>query len=170
MPSAVSQNGRFVFIHPRKTGGNSVYYALKDLCDITWPTHPHLTLEEVLENVPSASEYFCFMTVRNPWERCASWLMWHWKHRDYSKSLEDAVDIVMPCSSYGLDKMNLVLRTDCLERDFAYLCGVLRLGNRQIERMNASTPFDYRIMFSDELREKVRLKFAVDIERLGYSF
>ena len=166
MASAISSGRRFLFIHPQKTGGSSVYTVLRDLFDDggSPSEHAHLRDFKIIQ-----SDYFKFMTTRNPWDRCVSLIAWH-KKSGRNHSLRTAARTMMPLSYFGAAEMDYILRFEHLTQDFAMLCGKLGLPARALPHHNASEHGHRREYFTEETRQIVAERFAEDIERFGYEF
>jgi hypothetical protein len=68
----ISPDGRWIFVHIQKTGGNSIRYALG--VELNDPHKHFLALElKQLYGGPAWAQAFKFAFVRNPWDRLVSW-------------------------------------------------------------------------------------------------
>jgi hypothetical protein len=68
----ISPDGRWIFVHIQKTGGNSIRSALES--ELNDP-HKHFLAQELkpLYGEPVWAKTFKFTVVRNPWDRLVSW-------------------------------------------------------------------------------------------------
>ena len=62
------------------------------------------------------------------------------------------------------------LRFENLADDFRAVCGRLGISPSTLPRYNRSSREHYSKYYDDELRELVRMRFAAEIERFGYTF
>jgi hypothetical protein len=102
----ISHTYNFIFIHPAKTGGNSIEVALMPYADGLITTHPEFDPEckRIIifgDDIKHAKlDYFYsffredltrfrfFATTRNPWDRMVSGFFWFKKRYDSTVSLE----------------------------------------------------------------------------------
>ena len=77
----ISQRHKFIFVHVQKTGGSSIWRALKPFCDASdfalierHGLSSHATAGQIIEAVGREvwDEYFTFAFERNPWDKCLS--------------------------------------------------------------------------------------------------
>jgi hypothetical protein len=66
--------------------------------------------------------------------------------------------------------VNYIMCFENLEDDFRTVCGTLGISPATLPRYNRSSREHYSKYYDDELRELVRLRFAAEIERFGYTF
>jgi len=165
MSSLVSHDLKWLFIHPPRTGGTSVSWTLLDLFKQKHGEKHSRLWEFDLD----PAEYFKFMTVRNPWARCASLVGWYAANGE-RHSIERAIGFALPLEYYGLREMDSVLRCEHMDRDFAGLCAQLGIEPRPLRRLNQRDHRPYQEYFTDELRRVVAERFAYEIERFRYTF
>ena len=101
---------------------------------------------------------------------------------DYSPETFEAFinDVVHPPQHYlqlsdddadPFDNLDLILRFEELEKDFTLLFEHLSLPHMTLPRVNVSSREEYRKYYKREsTRELVSKKFALEIERFGYSY
>ena len=66
--------------------------------------------------------------------------------------------------------VNYIIRFEKLADDFRKVCGTLGISPATLPQFNRSTREHYSKYYDDELRELVRMRFAAEIERFGYTF
>lgn len=147
--------------------------------------HKHLSLSEYRDRLapPVFGEVFKFCCVRNPWDRCVSHFFS--PHRGKvawtPEAFEAFVDEqVVPAEAYvrltpddrdPFSNLDAVLRFEHLDSDFPDVCHRIGIGPLTLPTVNAGTHGDYRGYYvSARLRERVRSKFALEIETFGYEF
>lgn len=166
MPSMISRERGWLYIHPDRTGGSSVTTALCDLFDgRTWHKHARLWHFDI-----DPAKYFKFMTVRNPWDRCVSYSAWFAKHHQCNVGIERCIHAALPLCYFGLQEMDYVLRCEHMDQDFAGLCLKLNIEPREIRRSHQSDHAPYQEYFTEKTRQMVAERFAYEIERFGYTF
>lgn len=125
--------------------------------------------------------------VRNPWDRMVS--VYHYQRQTVPDKHEKATalefrDYVLSGGSgsafttftdfagdgTGQLKVDTVLRVESLDEDFTALCAARGLTGVSLPRKNTSARGGYRELYDDETRELVAQRFAVDIDRFGYTF
>ena len=135
--------------------------------------------------------YFKFAFVRNPWSRLVSWynmcierpsnaFMWYVKANartfdDFlnmtdgpaAKTVYNQVDYVS--DDQGELLVDFVGRFETMAADFAHVCERLEI-NVSLERLNASSPVDYRAYYDERTRQVVAERFQRDIKAFGYEF
>ena len=71
----------------------------------------------------------------------------------------------------GLDgDLDMLLRFEHLDEDFAVLCERLRIPHQPLPRVNASRRKPYPSYYDDETRDMVRRKFREEVDFGGYRF
>lgn len=169
MASGISYRHKLLFVHIPRTGGTSIAYTMQDIFGKPHrgvPTHRRIEDFEV-----NPSEYFKFAVIRNPWAMVASWYQWHIYHNAPQVEMETAAYAVEKPRSFGLERMDYVLRYKTLEQDFKKLWQKLELPRMKLRKMNVGlNGMDYRRLYSDTARMIVAGRFAWEIERYGYTF
>ncbi len=176
-------------MHINKTAGSSVETALE-------LPHRHRTAMQLIEHVGRRrwEERFSFSVVRNPWDRIAS--IYHyrvqtdqtglgrsgldfdaWLERVFVERDPEYLDnplmfapqwewLVGPDGELAVDS---VCRFESIDDDFAAVCR--RIGREvALPHVKKSTNRDYRQLYSTRARGLVEAAYAVDAEKLGYSF
>ncbi|MCC5972396.1 MAG: sulfotransferase family 2 domain-containing protein [Pararhodobacter sp.] len=121
--------------------------------------------------------------IRNPWDRCVSYFFSPhrgnvtWSPEAFETFIESTIK---PHRTYlELDEqsddpfknIDVVLRFERLDEDFADLCDLLGVGMHSLPRINSSKRGDYRSYYTtDHSIELVAKKFAAEIALFGYSF
>jgi len=149
------------------------------------PIEKHSTLSDYRAQLPRKQfeALLKISCIRNPWDRCVSFFFS--PHRgivEYSpEAFEAFIDhIVAPSHQYlklsdddadPFNNIDFTLRFEHLEKDFALLCEHLGLPPIPLPRVNVSSREEYRYYYkAQNTRDLVAQKFALEIERFGYSF
>ena len=99
-----------------------------------------------------------------------------WSHDVFETFIQEAVK---PDSDFlrlslddedPFDNIDLVLRFENLDEDFAVLCEKLGIGKHILPRINVSSRGDYRSYYNDRTIDLVASKFALEISRFKYRF
>ena len=198
-----SRKKKYLFLHPQKTAGTSVSKALIEI-DPTAKQTPdkHYTLEKLLiqkrnpmTQDDDLSEYFKFMTVRNPWDRMVSYYLYEqqYKGKHLERSFEDwlsnspdkrrvgwtatgkwcVTDYPQTFFGKNLEKkfvMDYVIRFDNLIEDFKVVCKKIGLNYGGMPQELPTRRWEYQAYYNDNTKELVRRAFKEDIDRFGYEF
>ena len=134
-------------------------------------------------------QYFKFAIVRNPWDRAHSWYRnvirdpIHRKDfgvderctfidfmREHSEcwALDPQLDWLT--DRQGRFIADFVGRFETLSESYAEARRRLGLDPVELPQLIHTDPVDYRIDYTDELRQAVAGKYAEEIERFGYEF
>ncbi|MCC5987909.1 MAG: sulfotransferase family 2 domain-containing protein [Pararhodobacter sp.] len=146
--------------------------------------HKHSSLEDYRRRLdPERFSHFVKVTcVRNPWDRCASYFFSPhrgavtWSPAAFETFIEEAIkphrDYLALAGRDGdpFDNVDIVLRFEHLDEDFAGLCDRLGIGRHALPHINASKRNHYRSYYNDHAIDLVANKFAAEITRFGYSF
>ncbi|HEX5315710.1 MAG TPA: sulfotransferase family 2 domain-containing protein [Candidatus Kapabacteria bacterium] len=122
-----------------------------------------------------------FTCVRNPWDRMVSYYFTPtqspetWDRKGFQEIISKAVSVA---DYLRLDRneedpfanVNYIIRFENLADDFRTVCGTLGISPATLPRYNRSSREHYSKYYDDELRELVRMQFAAEIERFGYTF
>jgi len=122
-----------------------------------------------------------FTCVRNPWDRMVSYYFTPtqspetWDRKGFQEIISNAVSVA---DYLRLDRneqdpfanVNYIIRFENLADDFRTVCGTLGISPTTLPRYNRSSREHYSKYYDDELRELVRMRFAAEIERFGYTF
>jgi Sulfotransferase family len=122
-----------------------------------------------------------FTCVRNPWDRMVSYYFTPtqspeiWDRKKFRRIISKAVSVA---DYLRLDQdeqdsfanVDYIMRFENLADDFRTVCGTLGISPGALPRYNRSSREHYSKYYDDELREVVRARFAVEIERFGYTF
>lgn len=169
---------------------------LKQKYKVLWPNHVQCS---ILKDYLGEKEYqnqFKFAFVRNPWDRTVS--LYHYtkqkesaiyKKRNVemplftknimeSKSFGDWVrnyNIAGPQYNFLTSRSGELLvdyigKTESVQTDLSYVCGLLNIPNIKINQLNTTNRKDYRHYYDTETIEIVAKKLKKDIEFFGYDF
>lgn len=201
----ISHHHKFIYIHIPKTAGNSVQVALAPYSDdavslrpsmghvkdedggqglavsndklgFITPEHKHATLQQYRDVLGrSASDYFVFASIRNPWDRVVSATAFRFGELGLGvKMVPERMHLPAPMSSFlSIDEMpaqDAVIRFEHLAEDFAAICRRLDIESPSLTHRNRSCRGPYRDFYTDETRTLVAKQYAEDIERFGYQF
>jgi len=169
---------------------------LKRKYKILWPNHVQCS---ILKDYLGENEYqnlLKFAFVRNPWDRTVS--MYHYtkqkepaiykklniemppftKNIIESKSFGDWVrnyNIAGPQYNFLTSRSGELLvdyigKTESVQTDLSYICGLLNIPNIKINQLNTTKRKDYRHYYDTETIEIVAKKLKKDIDFFGYDF
>jgi Sulfotransferase family len=143
----------------------------------------HSTLAEYQAALGEAQfgDLYKFTCVRNPWDRMVSYYFRasrgevQWDRKAFKKLIREA----LPAADYlRLDKreedpfnnVHRILRFETLEEDFRLVCADLDIPAGPLPRYNRSDRRHYSTYYDNALRDLIRRRFALEIERFGYTF
>jgi Sulfotransferase family len=143
----------------------------------------HSTLSEYRAALEEAefSGLYKFTCVRNPWDRMASYYFTPtqnttaWDRKKFRKVISTALSVA---DYLRLDKdeedplgnVDYIMRFENVADDFRNVCTALDISPTTLPKYNRSNREHYSKYYDEELRELVRARFAVEIERFGYTF
>ena len=147
------------------------------------PMFSHLPLSKLLNTsyinltFKQLKQYYKFTVVRNPWDVQVS--MYHYIVKDggpfdtFVKQLCTVNSDVY--SLNGKPACDFYIRYENLENDIRTVCNTLNIKVDSLELPNHRTTSradkkEYRKYYTDELRDYVAKKCAVEIEMFGYTF
>ena len=191
----ISEKGKFVFIHPPKTAGSSICFALKDygtglsfsedtgnaIFDGSITIRKHANVQLIKERLGSDwSEYKKFSVVRNPWDRYVSVYFWlkHLNHeqvegldfRDFILGRSRLNSCYEYCQINDELVVDKVLRYENLEEEFGALCDEWSLVATPLTQCNQINRPHYSHFYNKETRDMVAERMKTDIEFFNYSF
>ena len=122
-----------------------------------------------------------FTCVRNPWDRMVSYYFTPtqspetWDPKRFREIISKAVSVA---DYLRLDQgeedpfanVDYIIRFENLADDFRTVCGTLGISPATLPRYNRSSREHYSKYYDEELRHLVRMRFAAEIERFGYTF
>lgn len=122
-----------------------------------------------------------FTCVRNPWDRMVSYYFTPTQAPEKldRKKFRGIISKALPVADYlRLDRseadpfsnIDFIMRFEKLADDFHTVCGNLSISPGTLPRYNRSSREHYSKYYDDDLRELVRVRFAAEIERFGYTF
>ncbi len=132
--------------------------------------------------------YLSFCVVRNPWDRFVSYCSFITRKRgDFKKDPRATMQrilnnpwhegrpLYLPQSHFVVDDsgqtmVDVVCRMETFAKDVTRVFEAKGLPPPQLGSSNESEHKDFREYYTDSLREQVRERYRVDIERFGYSF
>ncbi len=143
----------------------------------------HSTLGEYREALGDEQfrSLYKFTCVRNPWDRMVSYYFTptqspeSWDRKKFRNMISKAVSVA---DYLRLDwdeadpfaNVNYIIRFENLADDFRTVCGTLGISPTTLPQYNRSNREHYSKYYDHELRELVRMRFAAEIERFGYTF
>ena len=127
------------------------------------------------------AELYKFACVRNPWDRMVSYYFTPTQNTVAwdSEKFRKVIDKALPVADYlrlndrdndPFENVNYIMRFENLVDDFRKVCRALGISPPTLPQYNRSDREHYSRYYSDELRELVRVRFAAEIERFGYTF
>ena len=122
-----------------------------------------------------------FACVRNPWDRMMSYYLRRtrdakdWDRKEFkkmiSKALSDADYLRLDEGEENpFGNLDCVMRFETLADDFRRVCAAVDIPAKPLPKYNRSRREHYSSYYDDELRALVRERFALEIERFGYTF
>lgn len=181
----------------KKNGRNRKLAAfLRRKYKILWPNHVQCRLLKDYFGEKVYQDLFKFAFIRNPWDRTVSF--YHYtkqkepaiykklnmemppfsKNILKSKSFGDWVrnyKIAGPQYNFLTSKSGELLvdyigKTENVQTDLSYICGLLNIPNIKIDQLNTTTRKDYRHYYDAETAEIVAQQLKKDIDFFGYDF
>jgi hypothetical protein len=127
------------------------------------------------------AELYKFACARNPWDRMVSYYFTPTQNTVAwdPKKFQKVIDKALPVADYlrlddrdndPFENVNYIMRFENLVDDFRKVCRALGISPPTLPQYNRSDREHYSRYYSDELRELVRVRFAAEIERFGYTF
>ncbi len=169
---------------------------LKQINAAMWPNHIKCQLMKDFLGASIFNQYFKFAFVRNPWDKLVS--LYHYVKQKETKiyaskgielpkfnrniieseSFDDWVkkgnlgdtQFKFLTSKSGNLLVDYIGKTENLQSDFSYICGLLNIPNITLSQVNKSKRADYREYFTQESIDIVNEKFKNDIYLFGYNF
>jgi len=122
-----------------------------------------------------------FTCVRNPWDRMVSYYftptqnLETWSRKEFRRTIFKAVSAADYLRLYNGEadpfaNVDCIMRFENLTNDFRAVCTAIGISPPNLPQYNRSSRKHYSKYYDDELRELVRVRFAVEIERFGYMF
>jgi len=122
-----------------------------------------------------------FTCVRNPWDRMVSYYFTpsrdakDWARKEFRKMILKALSVA---DYLRLDEgeedpfrnVDYIMRFETLGDDFRRVCAALDIPAKQLPKYNRSRREHYSSYYDDKLRALVSERFALEIERFGYTF
>ena len=147
--------------------------------------YSHLPLSKLLTTpyidilYKQVKQYFKFTVVRNPWDVQVS--MYHYVAKNTGEPFDHFIrrmctDNSEVYSLNGKPACDYYIRYEALEDGLRHVCATLGIPFEKYHVPNhrankaARIDRDYRKYYTDELREYVARKCAVEIEMFGYTF
>jgi hypothetical protein len=143
----------------------------------------HSTLAEYHEALGNEQfrSLYKFTCVRNPWDRMVSYYFTPtqspetWDRKKFRRIISKAVSVedylrLNVRDNDPFENLNYIIRFENLANDFRTLCAALDILPTTLPQYNRSNREHYSKYYDDELRELVRERFAVEIERFSYVF
>jgi hypothetical protein len=121
-----------------------------------------------------------FTCVRNPWDRMVSYYFTPtqkpeaWNQKKFRATICKAVSVAdylrLNREQDPFANVDYIMRFENLTDDFRAVCRALDISPPILPQYNRSKRQHYSKYYDNELRELVRTRFALEIERFGYSF
>jgi len=122
-----------------------------------------------------------FTCVRNPWDRMVSYYFRRtrdakdWDRKEFKKMISKALSVadylrLDESKEDPFDNVDYVMRFETLADDFRRVCAALNIPAKPLPKYNRSRREQYSRYYDDELRALIRERFALEIERFGYTF
>jgi hypothetical protein len=122
-----------------------------------------------------------FACVRNPWDRMVSYYFTPtqnpetWNRKKFRGIISSAASVAdyLRLDADEQDpfaNVNYIMRFENLADDFRAVCDRLEISPSTLPQYNRSNRKHYSKYYDHELRELVRIRFAAEIERFGYTF
>jgi hypothetical protein len=122
-----------------------------------------------------------FTCVRNPWDRMVSYYFTPtqspetWDRKRFREIISKAVSVadylrLDPGEEDPFANVDYIMRFENLADDFPTVCETLGISPVTLPRYNRSSREHYSKYYDEELRGLVRMRFAAEIERFGYTF
>ena len=143
----------------------------------------HSTLVEYRTALGEARfrDLYKFTCVRNPWDRMVSYYFTptqnvkDWDRKKFKKVVSKALSVadylrLEKDEADPFGNVDYFMRFDNLAEDFRAVCATLGIPPVPLPRYNRSSREHYSKYYDNNLRELVRKRFALEIERFGYTF
>ena len=143
----------------------------------------HSTLVEYRTALGEARfrDLYKFTCVRNPWDRMVSYYFTptqdvkDWDRKKFKKVVSEALSVadylrLEKDEADPFGNVDYFMRFDNLAEDFRAVCATLGIPPVPLPRYNRSSREHYSKYYDNNLRELVRKRFALEIERFGYTF
>ena len=122
-----------------------------------------------------------FTCVRNPWDRMVSYYFRRtrdakdWDRKEFKKMISKALSVadylrLDESKEDPFGNLDCVMRFETLADDFRRVCAAVDIPVKPLPKYNRSRREHYSRYYDDELRALVRERFALEIERFGYTF
>lgn len=134
------------------------------------------------------NKLYKFCVVRNPWEMAVSyyfsphWKKWEKYHSPEKWDIDNFIKLldfqILPLRHYICtsdnnnlsDEMNNIIRFENLENEFNEVLNELGIKNNKLMHKNKSNHDDYRVYYTDDLKDIVYNKFKEEINFFNYEF
>jgi len=98
-----------------------------------------------------------------------------WDRKKFRKAIVKALSVaeylrLAKSEEDPFGNVDYIMRFENLADDFRTVCGTLGISPTTLPQYNRSSREHYSKYYDDNLREFVRKRFAVEIERFGYTF
>jgi hypothetical protein len=195
----VDYERKLIYIHVPKTGGSAIESALihKDLGNHDYKGqrndtiktnnlkryfppkgNPHASLRDTLLGVDDIEEFTIFTTVRNPWDRYASFYRYHKRLYKFNSTLKQynsnqgkAFYKYTLSSMIHLDNV-IYLRQENLQEDFSNMLSNLGLKDVELPLVNTTKKTDYKLLLdgNDGIIEQIKKASEKEINLFSYKY
>ncbi|WP_439597702.1 sulfotransferase family 2 domain-containing protein [Falsiroseomonas sp.] len=157
-----------------------------DVENATFGTHKHARLADYRRVLPAEifDRLYKFSTLRNPFERLVSAYFSPHRRADRQVAGFDRADFLALIESQATlrdfvctrpggrldDELDMLMRFERLEQDFAAVLRALGLLPRPLPHRNRGEHAPYRAYYDAELRQLVEARFREELEWGGYAF
>lgn len=195
----ISEDPKFIFVGPQKTGSTSVVKSLLPYCEIEREIKQrkenfdikfkigtngclgskHTPLQKYIIEFEKSNldinSYLKIATMRNPFSRLVSY--YNWKSKIHSKFTFDEIrkwgrikPLVKYISYEDKVRTDFLIKTENLTEDFERLCNVLKISPEPIDHINKTKEVDYTKYYNNKTRKYVEETYSDDLKILGYKF
>lgn len=173
----------YIFVHPPKTGGDSIHKALGGR---TKNIPHHAPLWWLEENGDPIGERKAWGFVRDPWERAVSYWRFSVERHNATSSFKEwllhtdvrlAYDSKFHCEVpvhhrpqlWWLSGCDYIGRFEHLNADYEWICGELKIKAPTLPHLNRTEGPDWRLEYDNETLDFINLTFESDINYFEFK-
>ena len=176
----ISHRKKYIYIHIEKTAGTAIRHSIERYMEER--TYTHEPLRE-LQTHFDTSEYFVFSSIRNPWDRAASWYRFYVQCElrkpdamEFGKFLKEHYSPKRPQYDYIVDAngeyaVDDMIRYETLYDDYNRVCSKIGV-DLPLKKLNVTKKTGpYQEYYTDSwMIDLIHETNRKDIEHFGYSF